>query len=72
MMCDPGGSYRFVFSGGTLNAAFIKGLFQVSDSYITISSGDRYGNMEITESNINVISMENSNPIQLSPETPLI
>jgi len=56
-----------VFSGGTLNAAFIKGLFQVSDSYITISSGDRYGNMEITGSSNKLISMENSNPIVLSP-----
>jgi len=56
-----------VFSGGELNAAFIKGLFQISDSYITISSGDRYGNMEITQSGNNLISMENSNPVVLSP-----
>lgn len=56
-----------VFSGGGLNTAFVKGLFQVSDSYITTGSADRYGNMEITESSRNVISMENTNPIVLSP-----
>ncbi|MCZ7402250.1 MAG: S-layer protein domain-containing protein [Candidatus Methanoperedens sp.] len=56
-----------VFSGGDLNAAFVKGLFQISDSYITIGSSDRYGSMEITQSSNNLISMVNSNPIVLSP-----
>lgn len=56
-----------VFRGGDLNAAFIKGLFQISDSYITTGGGDRYGNMEITVSSNNLISMENSNPIELTP-----
>ncbi len=56
-----------VFRGTEVNAAFIKGLFQISDSYTHITGGDRYGEMEITGSSQSQITMDNSNAIDLSP-----
>jgi S-layer protein (TIGR01567 family) len=56
-----------VFRGGEENVAFIKGLFQISDSFTRVESGDRYGVMEITEISNNVISMDNRNTLDLSP-----
>lgn len=56
-----------VFRGTEANAVFIKGIFQISDSYTSISTNDRYGIMELTEASNNLIRMENKNVIDLSP-----
>ncbi len=58
-----------IFRGGEVNAAFIKGVFQISDSYTLINSGDRYGVMEITGASKDRITMDNRNSIDLSPGT---
>ncbi len=56
-----------VFRGTETNAAFIKGVFQISDSYTKVSSGDRYGVMEITGAGADQITMDNRDSIDLSP-----
>ncbi len=56
-----------VFRGTDVNVAFIKGLFQISDSFTQVESGDRYGAMEITAIGSNQIAMENKNALDLSP-----
>lgn len=55
-----------VFRGAEVNAVFIKGVFQISDSYTKIGSGDRYGLMEITGADKNHITMDNSASVDLS------
>lgn len=55
-----------VFRGREVNAAFIKGIFQISESYTEIRSGKSYGKMEITEVSRNKIVMENDDDIDLS------
>ncbi len=37
-----------IFQATETSAVFVKGIFQISDEYITIKSGDSYGKMEIT------------------------
>ncbi|GFO96690.1 S-layer protein [groundwater metagenome] len=56
-----------VFRGREVNAAFIKGVFQISDSYTQVRSGDRYGAMKITGASRDRITMNNRNVIDLSP-----
>lgn len=56
-----------VFRGTDVNVAFIKGLFQISDSFTRVDSGDRYGAMEITAINSDQIAMDNKNTLDLSP-----
>ncbi|HEY9246091.1 MAG TPA: S-layer protein domain-containing protein, partial [Candidatus Methanoperedens sp.] len=55
-----------VFRGKELEAAFTRGIFQISESYIQIKTGDRYGEMEISNVGQNGIEMENRNSIGLS------
>ncbi len=55
-----------IFRGAETNAAFIKGVFQVSDSYTSINNNNRYGKMEISEINKNRISMQNRETVSLS------
>lgn len=55
-----------VFRGAQINAVFIKGVFQISDSYSKIGSGDRYGLMEITGADKNHVTMDNSVSVDLS------
>ncbi len=55
-----------VFRGREVNAAFIKGIFQISDEFTEIKSGDTYGKMEISEVSGNRITMENKDSIGLS------
>jgi S-layer protein (TIGR01567 family) len=55
-----------VFIGAEINAVFIKGVFQISDSYTKIGSGDRYGLMEITGADKYHITMDNSVSVDLS------
>ncbi len=55
-----------VFRGREANAAFIKGIFQISESYTTIDSNSRYGKMEISSVTSDKITMENKDTISLS------
>ena len=55
-----------VFSGRESQAAFIKGMFQISENYTSVKSGDRYGKMDVSSANANGINMENDGSISLS------
>ncbi|HEY9204862.1 MAG TPA: S-layer protein domain-containing protein [Candidatus Methanoperedens sp.] len=56
-----------VFRGREVNAAFIRGIFQISESFTSVKTGDRYGLMEISSVGSGGIEMENQNSIDLSP-----
>jgi S-layer protein (TIGR01567 family) len=55
-----------VFSGAETSAVMVQGLFQLSEDYTEIKSGDSYGDMQVTDSSENGIQMENPNDIGLS------
>ena len=55
-----------VFSGRETSAAFIKGIFQLSESYTSANTGNRYGIMEITDASSAGIKMENRDSFTLS------
>jgi S-layer protein (TIGR01567 family) len=55
-----------VFVGAEANAAFVKGIFQISESYTSVNQGDRYGIMEITAVDNTKIEMLNKNAVTLS------
>ncbi len=55
-----------VFSGRETSAAFTGGIFQISESFTSINSNNKYGMMEITTSSASRIEMENSNSFTLS------
>jgi len=55
-----------VFRGREVNAAFIKGVFQISENYNKINSGEKYGKMEISTFGANKIEMTNEGDISLS------
>ncbi len=55
-----------VFRGRELNAAFIRGVFQISESYTTVKSDDRYGELEISSVSSGGIDMSNRNSLSLS------
>ncbi len=55
-----------VFMGTTDNAVFIDGIFQISESYTSASSSNRYGIMEITDTSETGITMKNRNSFTLS------
>ncbi len=54
-----------IFQGAETSAVFVKGIFQISDEYITVRNGDSYGKMEITSTS-GKIEMENDNSFTLS------
>ncbi|TAN39674.1 MAG: hypothetical protein EPN24_05175 [Candidatus Methanoperedens sp.] len=56
-----------VFRGREVNAAFIWGVFQISESFTQVKSGDRYGELEISSVSSNGIDMSNRNSLSLSP-----
>ncbi len=58
-----------VFAGREANAAFLKGIFQLSESFTSINQGNRYGIMEITGASDTGITMVNKNSISLSPNS---
>ncbi|MBZ0175822.1 MAG: S-layer protein domain-containing protein [Candidatus Methanoperedens sp.] len=74
---DTGGSdiplilVRFdnVFSGQEIQSAFIKGLFQISESYVTINAGNRFGKMVVRSVGTDNIQMSNDGSISLSKGT---
>jgi len=54
-----------VFQGGESSAVFVQGIFQISDSYTELNSGDDFGEMEITSLSSDEITMKNSDDIGL-------
>jgi len=58
--------FESVFRGREVNAAFIRGVFQISESFTQVRTGDRYGVMEITGVGGDQIIMENRNSVDLS------
>lgn len=56
-----------VFRGRELNAAFVRGVFQISESFTQVKSGDRYGELEISSISSSGIDMSNRNSLSLSP-----
>jgi len=55
-----------VFSGTEVQAAFLVGLFQISDSVTSIKTGDTYEAMQVSDVNTNGINMTNQGSIGLS------
>jgi S-layer protein (TIGR01567 family) len=55
-----------VFSGQELQVAFMKGLFQISETPTIIQSGNKFRNLEVTQVSNNLIEMKNSNDIGLT------
>ncbi|MBU4139708.1 MAG: S-layer protein, partial [Euryarchaeota archaeon] len=55
-----------VFRGRELNAAFVRGVFQISESFTQVKSGDRYGELEISSISSSGIDMSNRNSLSLS------
>jgi len=54
-----------IFRGKEATAAFIKGTFQISESYTSVNNGDKFGIMEASVSGTG-ITMTNPNPVTLS------
>ncbi|KCZ70687.1 S-layer-related duplication domain [Candidatus Methanoperedens nitroreducens] len=55
-----------VFSGQEIQAAFLKGMFQISESATTVKNGNRFGRMEVTSVDKDKIEMKNKDTISLS------
>lgn len=55
-----------IFMSTEASAVFVDAIFQISDEYISIESGDKYGVMEITTVSDEKITMENDDPISLN------
>ncbi|WP_370574493.1 S-layer protein domain-containing protein, partial [Methanomethylovorans sp.] len=55
-----------IFRGTESNAVFVKGIFQVSDSYISVNGGDRYGRMTVDTVTPEMITMSNPDVINLN------
>lgn len=58
-----------VFAGTELQAAFIKGIFQISETATKTKIGDQIGKMEVTSVNNQQIQMKNSGDIGLNRNT---
>jgi S-layer protein (TIGR01567 family) len=61
--------FESVFKGMEVNATFIKGIFQISETYTSVKAGNRYGAMEITAMSDNGIVMQNDYSIYLSKDS---
>ncbi len=55
-----------IFSGRETNAVFVEGIFQISDQYVKIQNGDKFGKMEVSSTSNSGIKMRNSDSISLS------
>ncbi|WMW22089.1 S-layer protein domain-containing protein [Methanolobus mangrovi] len=58
--------FNEVFRGSESNAVFVEGIFQISEDYITLESGDTYGEMEVDTFNADSIEMSNEDAISLT------
>ncbi len=56
-----------VFRGREVNAAFVRGIFQISESFTPVKVDDRYGELEVSGISANGIEMSNRNSLSLSP-----
>lgn len=54
-----------IFRGRETNAVFIQGIFQISDEYVQIRNGDRFGRMEVSSTSSSGITMRNRDSITL-------
>ncbi|PWB51703.1 MAG: hypothetical protein C3F06_09835 [Candidatus Methanoperedenaceae archaeon] len=57
--------FESVFSGEEMQAAFLKGMFQISDSPTTVKSADQFGKMEVRSVTGDKITMSNDGSIGL-------
>lgn len=55
-----------IFQGNEASAVFIDAVFQISDEYISIDTGDSYGVMELKTVSDEKITMENEDSISLN------
>lgn len=55
-----------IFRGTETNAVFVQGIFQLSDKYVQIENGDRFGKMEISSTSSSGIVMRNRDSFSLS------
>ncbi len=55
-----------VFSGTEVQAAFLRGMFQISESYDTVNTGNDFGMMEVASVSDSKIEMRNNAGISLS------
>ncbi|MBU4140141.1 MAG: hypothetical protein KJ729_09475, partial [Euryarchaeota archaeon] len=54
-----------VFSGREMSAAFIRGIFQISENYATVGTGNKFGKMEVQSVSNDKIMMSNDGSISL-------
>ena len=54
-----------IFAGAESSLVTVDGIFQISDKYTTVASGDKYGDMEIDSISSDTIRMSNDNSITL-------
>ncbi|AKB77469.1 S-layer family duplication domain protein [Methanosarcina horonobensis HB-1 = JCM 15518] len=54
-----------IFRGTETNAVFVEGIFQISDEYVQIENGDRFGKMEISSTSSSGITMRNRDSFTL-------
>ncbi|MDD5615987.1 MAG: S-layer protein domain-containing protein [Candidatus Methanoperedens sp.] len=54
-----------IFRGKEATAAFVKGTFQISESYKTVKQGDNFDKMEVKTVSANTITMKNPSAISL-------
>ncbi|ABE53002.1 S-layer protein domain-containing protein [Methanococcoides burtonii] len=59
-------NFKEIFSGTETNAVFVEGIFQISDKYEELNTGDDYGKMEIKTISSIKIEMKNKDSISLS------
>ena len=59
-------NFEDIFSGRETSAVFVEGIFQISDEYIQVDSGDTYGEMEVSKLSSTEIEMKNEDSISLS------
>jgi len=57
--------FKNIFQGTETNAVFVEGIFQISEDYVEVESGDKFGKMEIKSLSSDEITMENSDSISL-------
>ncbi|NPE29634.1 S-layer protein [Methanococcoides sp. SA1] len=58
--------FKEIFSGRESTAVFVEGIFQISDEYDEINTGDNYGEMEVKSISSTKIEMRNEDSISLS------
>nr|WP_321497898.1 S-layer protein domain-containing protein [uncultured Methanolobus sp.] len=57
--------FNNIFQGTETNAVFVEGVFQISEDYVELESGDSFGKMEVKTLSSDEITMENSDGITL-------